>query len=167
MVPSAIHSGAADHAKVADEAAHAENSNALQGHPASDFLGAGATATNSSKLGGMGASSFLGGPVVVRTNTEAGPTTGSGTAVLWANCDFGESAVGGGFLETGPNANMSGLGFGGTYQLRGSAPALFGEDFPIYATDGQTPTTWLVVFTWTGNANNPAVTAYVDCVPNR
>jgi len=163
----------AESAARAEGAAEAENSKLLQGHPASDFLGAGATAANSNQLGGLSASSYLGGPVVVRTKTEEGLTTGGGTVFVAAECSPGEVAVGGGFEESGGNAFASGRGFGATYQLRGSSPGLLVKSIskpgltPAPASAGQTPTLWLIAYTFTGVVNNPEVTVYVDCVPNR
>ncbi len=48
----------ASHASSAENAAQASNSAALQGHPASDFLGAGSQATDSARLGGHTPSEF-------------------------------------------------------------------------------------------------------------
>ncbi len=52
LVPNAAH------ASNADSAAQASNSAALQGHPASDFLGANSQATDSARLGGHTPSEF-------------------------------------------------------------------------------------------------------------
>jgi hypothetical protein len=166
-VPSATRSALADHAKVADEAARAGNSDTLQGHSATDFLSTGASAANSNQLGGMGPSSFLGAPVVVRTETAGGFQTGSGGATVAASCDNGETAVSGGFRETGSNAGEPGLGFDGTFKLLASGPAVQGEDFPAPATAGQTPRAWYIELSYSENAGNPEVLVYVDCVPSR
>ena len=132
-VPSAAHSGSADTATSAAEANRAADSSTLQGRPASDFLGVGATAVNSSQLGGMSASSFLRSPVVVHTETFGGFQTGSGRSTLAARCADGETAVSGGFREAGSNAGEPGLGFDGTFRLLASGPAVQGEESPAPA----------------------------------
>jgi hypothetical protein len=163
-VPSATN---ATHATRADRATRADNAGLLQGHHASDFLGAGATAANSKQLGGLGASSFLGAPVVVRTKTFGGFQTGSGRATLATSCDNGETAVSGGFREAGSNAGEPGLGFDGTFQLLASGPAVQGEESPMPAHAGETPIGWYIELDYSANGSNPEVVVYVDCVPSR
>ncbi len=180
-VPNATHAVSADSATMAEQAnllqgkhasnfvetgATAANSNQLQGHPASDFLAAGGTAQNSSQLGGVGSGSFLGAPVTVRTKTFGGFQTGSGGATLSASCDNGETAVSGGFRETGSDAGQ-GLGFASTFQLLASGPATRGEEAPMPASAGDTPIGWYIELNYAENGANPEVLVYVDCVPNR
>ena len=186
-VPNATHAVSADSATQAEQAnllqgkhasdflgasATAANSNQLEGHPASDFLSASGTAQNSNQLGGLGASSYLGAPVTVHTQVVQGLTEGSGEAAAGAECAAGETPITGGFQETGGNSGSNGLGFGNTYDLRGSGPGVLvqifpGQKTPTPASAGQTPTLWLVAFTFTSNPNNPEVTIYADCVPDR
>ncbi|HEY2334749.1 MAG TPA: hypothetical protein VGH58_07080 [Solirubrobacterales bacterium] len=166
-VPSATRSALADHAKIADEAARAGNSDTLQGRSASSFLSSGATAADSSRLGGLGPSSFLGAPVVVHTETAGGFQTGSGDAIAAATCGSGETAVSGGFREAGANAGDPGLGFDGTFRLLASGPAVQGEDSPAPALAGEIPRGWYIELSYAENGSNPEVLVYVDCVPSR
>jgi hypothetical protein len=175
-VPNATHAVSAEsaaHAVSADSATQAEQANLLQGKHASDFLAANGTAQNSNQLGGLGASSYLGAPVTVRTQTISGPTTGGGTMLIDAECDRGEVAVGGGFQEAGPHEYIGGLGFGGTYQLRGDGPGVLAyssilkELTPIPAKAGEAPTLWLLAINYASNSQNPEIIVYANCVPNR
>ncbi|MGA8744726.1 MAG: hypothetical protein WB507_02545 [Solirubrobacterales bacterium] len=155
-----------DSAARAEGAGEAENSKLLQGHSASNFLGAGATAANSAQLGGQTAASYLGAPVTVRTETEGGFQSGSGDATVAARCENHETAVSGGFRETGSDARQ-GLGFASTFQLLASGPAVQGEEAPMPASAGQTPIGWYIELHYDANGSNPEVLVYVDCVPNR
>ncbi len=175
-VPSATHAVSAEsavHAGSADSATQAEQANLLQGKHASNFLEAGATAANSNQLDGQSASSYLGAPVSVRTETFPGPTTEGGSTLIDAECDRGEVAVGGGFQEAGPHAHIGGLGFGGTYQLRGDGPgvlvysSVLKELTPTPAKPGEAPTLWLLAINYASNSQNPEIVVYADCVPNR
>ncbi len=156
----------ANHAVSADGAMQAEQASLLQGHHASDFLGANATAANSNQLGGQGASSFLGAPVVVRTQTFGGFQTGSSDATVATRCDVGETALSGGFREAGSDAHQ-GLGFASTFQLIASGPATQGEEAPMPASAGDTPIGWYIELHYDENGANPEVLVYADCVPNR
>jgi hypothetical protein len=167
LVPNASSAGSAGLAKSADEAAHADNSDALQGHPASDFLLSGGTAANSEKLAGSGASAFLGAPAVVHTEAFGGFQTGSGRATLATRCDSGETALTGGFRETGSDAGGPGLGFNGTFELLASGPAVQGEEAPAPAHSGDKPIGWYIEIFYAANGSNPEVLVYVDCVPDR
>jgi hypothetical protein len=166
-VPSAVHAGSADYASSAAQAAHATDSDTVEGHSASSFLASGATAADSKALGGLGPSSFVGAPIVVRGTTFGGYQSGSGRSIVSAHCDNGETAISGGFREAGTNAGQPGLGFDGTFRLLASGPAVLGEDFPAPADPGEIPTAWYIELHYGENAANPEVLVYVDCVPNR
>ena len=60
---------------------HATSSDALQGHPAADFLGASATAADSHKLGGFDSSAFVQGNGQVRS-AQSDLSSGESTALF-------------------------------------------------------------------------------------
>ena len=68
VATSAMGANTALRAATADNAGNADNAAALQGRPASSFLGSGATAANASKLGGRPADAF--GSVMMASTPE-------------------------------------------------------------------------------------------------
>ena len=90
-----------------------------------------------------------------------------GRATLATRCDSGETALSGGFRETGSNAGEPGLGFNGTFELLASGPAVQGEESPVPAHAGDKPVGWYIEISYAANGSNPEVLVYVDCVPDR
>ncbi len=125
-------------------------------------------------LNGNDATQFLGAPVVVRTRTQPGLTSGSGAADPFAKCQDDERLVSGGWSETGGGAFSIAAGFGTNYVLKLDGPAVtFVDTNPPFdemaraPAAGETPNAWKAGYTYTANANNPDVTVYAVCAPHR